>query len=341
MAKLYSKNTWLDEVLAAAERYNINNNAGGSIYSNVAIALLTSVVQAGTAVDAAHMNNIENGIDAIDTLLNTVNTNLGSNPQGGFATLVARLAAVDTLTALLAPKASPALTGTPTAPTPAAHLNNTQLATTAYVENQDGWQLPPFSIIVWDSSNKLIALNTTGTDYRYMFPVGTKIKFTQDTIVKYFYVIANNYGSGVTTLTLSTSSDFTLTANPITFGYYSYASTPQGFPQWFSWAPTFTGYSGAVSGTKLFSVNGNTCFLILDISGTSNANTLTMTLPVTPSAGGSILTRTYDTGAVSTSPGFISVIATNPIASVYPLLSGGTWTASGNKGCLTDGFYRI
>jgi len=36
-----------------------------------------------------------------------------------------------------APKASPALTGTPTAPTPATGTNNTQIATTAFVKNQN------------------------------------------------------------------------------------------------------------------------------------------------------------------------------------------------------------
>ena len=35
--------------------------------------------------------------------------------------------------ALKAPLASPSLTGTPTAPTPSANTNNTQIATTAYV----------------------------------------------------------------------------------------------------------------------------------------------------------------------------------------------------------------
>lgn len=40
------------------------------------------------------------------------------------------------ITSLLAPKASPAFTGTPTAPTPAAADNTTKLATTAFVKNQ-------------------------------------------------------------------------------------------------------------------------------------------------------------------------------------------------------------
>ena len=69
MAKLYTKNTWADEVLAAAERYNVAEDDGTPIHTSAQIALATSVVQAGTAVDADRMNNIEDGVDAIDTRL--------------------------------------------------------------------------------------------------------------------------------------------------------------------------------------------------------------------------------------------------------------------------------
>lgn len=66
MTKIYTKNTWQDEVLSGDERYNILDNGGAPIESNVQINLATSVAQAGTEFDAAKMNNIENGIDAID-----------------------------------------------------------------------------------------------------------------------------------------------------------------------------------------------------------------------------------------------------------------------------------
>ena len=48
---------------------------------------------------------------------------------------------VSSITALFAPKASPALTGIPTAPTPSTGTNSTQIATTAYVQNQ-GYATP-------------------------------------------------------------------------------------------------------------------------------------------------------------------------------------------------------
>ena len=68
MAKIYTKNTWTDELLAGAERYDIKDNAGSAIESNVQINLTTPVAVAGSEVNAARMNNIETGIDALDTL---------------------------------------------------------------------------------------------------------------------------------------------------------------------------------------------------------------------------------------------------------------------------------
>jgi hypothetical protein len=86
MAKLYTKNTWTDEVLAGDERYNLKADDGTPIESNVQIELATAVAQAGTAVDAEKMNNIENGVDAIDTLVDTINGQV-TNLQLGWIAL--------------------------------------------------------------------------------------------------------------------------------------------------------------------------------------------------------------------------------------------------------------
>jgi hypothetical protein len=58
----YVPTTWIDEVLADAERFDIKDNGGTEIHGNVQIALKTGVTQAGTAVDATRLNNIEAGI---------------------------------------------------------------------------------------------------------------------------------------------------------------------------------------------------------------------------------------------------------------------------------------
>ena len=74
MAKIYTKNTWTDEVLASDERYNILDNGGSILYSSTQLVLATSVTQAGTAVDATKMNNLENGVDGLDTLVDAHST---------------------------------------------------------------------------------------------------------------------------------------------------------------------------------------------------------------------------------------------------------------------------
>ncbi len=61
----YTKTVWADEVLAGAERFNINTNAGVPIHENVEIELETGVTTPGTSIDADALNNIEEGIEAI------------------------------------------------------------------------------------------------------------------------------------------------------------------------------------------------------------------------------------------------------------------------------------
>lgn len=86
----------------------------------------TNTAQLATTayVVAALANLIDSAPGALDTL-NELAAALGDDPNFA-ATLTAALA-------LKAPLASPGLTGTPTAPTPAPGTNTTQLATTAFV----------------------------------------------------------------------------------------------------------------------------------------------------------------------------------------------------------------
>lgn len=72
MAKLYTKKTWVDEVLAGDERFDIKTNAGAAIEENVQIELLTTVTTPGTPLNADNLQNIEDGIDAIDTRVDTL-----------------------------------------------------------------------------------------------------------------------------------------------------------------------------------------------------------------------------------------------------------------------------
>ena len=75
----YTKTTWTDEVLAGAERFTILDNAGAAVddvndLANCQITLATSVTTEGTPVNAANLNNMENGIAALDTHLNALDS---------------------------------------------------------------------------------------------------------------------------------------------------------------------------------------------------------------------------------------------------------------------------
>lgn len=70
----YVKGVWTDEVLTEDARYSILNDVGVPINETVQIVLETPVTIAGTALTAARMNNIEAGIDDVDTALDDLLT---------------------------------------------------------------------------------------------------------------------------------------------------------------------------------------------------------------------------------------------------------------------------
>ncbi len=68
----YTKTTWVDEVLSGAERFEVKDNVGAAPdafadLANCQIVLKTTVTTPGTPINAANLNNIENGIEAIST----------------------------------------------------------------------------------------------------------------------------------------------------------------------------------------------------------------------------------------------------------------------------------
>lgn len=86
MAKVYTPQTWTDEVLAGPERYNILTDGGTPIESTVQIELDTAVSVAGSAVNSARMTHIEDGIDDVDTRLENLIAGTGDTlPAGAIA----------------------------------------------------------------------------------------------------------------------------------------------------------------------------------------------------------------------------------------------------------------
>ena len=87
MAKTYTKNTWIDEVLAGAERYDIKENGGAAYKSTMQIVLSTAITQAATALTAALMNNLETGVDTLDTIISRMRSLTTQATAAGTTTL--------------------------------------------------------------------------------------------------------------------------------------------------------------------------------------------------------------------------------------------------------------
>jgi len=135
---------------------------------------------------------------------------------------------------------------------------------------------------------------TVAGDYTDRVSIGDEVELT-DTTTKYFYITATpTYSSPNTTFTISGGSDYTLAGNPSNI-YFSKASSPVGFPQWFALAaPTWTvssfdnGSGGQPTTTDYkFCISGRTATVRCLASGTkaTTNNVLlfaTAGLPVAP-----------------------------------------------------------
>lgn len=76
----YSKNTWVDEILADDPRYDILEDGGAAFKADMQINLATTVTQAGTPLNASRMNNIEGAVQSIaDFLLYKLAVSVSAN----------------------------------------------------------------------------------------------------------------------------------------------------------------------------------------------------------------------------------------------------------------------
>jgi hypothetical protein len=184
-------------------------------------------------------------------------------------------------------------------------------------------------------------------DVTTQFPKGTKIKLIQTTI-KYFYVADASYSSPNTTVTVTGGSDYTLTNAAITAPYYSYEETPQGFPDWFNYTITWTGFStDPTNVVSRFKICGRACTVVVRVTpGTSNTTGLTITLPVTAAT---IANMTWFAGVVGVDNSTVlaamsrlSIASAGTVATAYPTQdSASTWTNSGTKGINGTIMYEI
>lgn len=107
---------------------------------------------------------------------------------------------------------------------------------------------------------------TVSGDKTGKYQKGDKIRLKQGGAYKYFYILDLTYAAPNTTVTVTGGTDYTLVTGSITDKYFSKASTPQGFPQWFNWTPVWLLSGGTLDTTYTtqigrLTLNGRTCTL--------------------------------------------------------------------------------
>lgn len=209
----------------------------------------------------------------------------------------------------------------------------TQQSVKAYVDskvNTDGW------ITVSDTWTYASASTFTiaGVDRTGIYTAGTKLKFTQ-TSVKYAVVVSSSFSTD-TTVTIAVNTDYTIANAAITAPYYSYQQSPVGFPNFFTYTPTHTGFSSAPTGTFRYSLTKGLCWIMHggDTPGASNATGFTVTGPVVASGVSYGIGAVYDNGSWQSTSGRLATTNGSAAISVSKDAGGSTFTGSGNKTAL-------
>lgn len=194
--------------------------------------------------------------------------------------------------------------------------------------NSGGWDLSSYT---WTylSATTFIATGDKLTD----FTPGMKVKLTQ-TSDKYFYVVSVASGATTSTVTVTAGTSYTLANAAITSPYTSRVSQPQSFPGEFSYTPAEgAGWSGTPTTVGLFSIQDRIVDAYIYGTGTSDAGTANLTLPIT---AGTVATweglcKGTDNGTALATPCGATIVASG--TTVETLKSAGTvaWTSSGTK----------
>ena len=192
----------------------------------------------------------------------------------------------------------------------------------------DGWLTTTLSAT--RTGNHTFTLPADVTSY---VGKGTRVRYT-DTTVKYGVVFSASFGAGVTTITLFTNTDYTMVANPTVLAF-SNEMSPTGYPGWFNYDCTPSGWSGTPTQTiSRFSVKGSTLFLTLSVTGTSNATTAILYSPNTMLPSSDIIQSigyAINNGAVLTAVTQMIARNNNTTIDFYTDMASAAWTNSGTK----------
>lgn len=182
---------------------------------------------------------------------------------------------------------------------------------------------------------------TVSGDVTATYRKGMKIRYKDGGSYEYGVVLSSSYSAPDTTVTLFTNADYAMAAATITDRYISPVENPEGFPHWFSYTVTWTGFAGSGDPTNVvskFRVVGNMVYgyVRAATAGTSNATTLTISLPCTSATitnSNRLFATAYtDNGVNVTTPGHGQIPSASATLNCYTNWAAGAWTNSGGKG---------
>lgn len=182
-------------------------------------------------------------------------------------------------------------------------------------------------------------------DMTGVYVTGTKYRLKQGSGYLYGYFVSPTYSAvtGYTTITLAGDA---ITNAAITDNEISYA-TPPDFPVWFSWSPSYTGFTTNPSDVSAkFCLHGSAVYwkFYAATAGTKDgtAGTVTVSLPVTAknvtNGTWAEITRARNAGTWGTGLWVISPGGT--VITFYATAAGGNFTASGSTNMSSMGFYE-
>lgn len=180
---------------------------------------------------------------------------------------------------------------------------------------------------------------TISGDVTAKYRPGTKVRFRDGGSDEFGVVGSSTYGAPNTTVNLIPNDTYAMAAATITNKYYSYG-TPPDFPVYFAFTPTFTGFSSQPTNffCQWYTIGRRMFFDIrMGSTGTSNATTFGLALPVTPGGLTSCSYRTtaaaFDNSVALTGASLVIVAPGDINLAIFKDFSGGSsaWTASGGK----------
>lgn len=335
MANPYAKQTWTDEILSGAERYDILENGGGAFKANMQINLATGVSVAGSPVNATRMNTIEVGVQALSDLLQ-----YKIAPSTSSNNLTVALQHADGT----APSASRALW---------VKIDGVWYSftgATSYTKNAGtNWHNVGESELAAQAIDFFVyAIAETGASagakigHSRIAHARTMADFVNTTTNEKY--IAGNWTNFNSSDKVELIGRFRAQLSASTAFNWSIASalvvnSPIYETDWLTFAPTLTGFSANPTNT-IYQYKVTRSEITVRVrqatNGTSNANTFSMTAPftaltLTNAVWLAVALQAVDNNAVLTTPALVQISSAGTSISLFKDASSAVWTTSSGK----------